>query len=127
MRIRALSRRFGRILATLAVHMVLILGLGIVRFKVGVGDWPSRRNAAVVRDLPEVLLAQPEESRAIEFRVSADVIVGVRMKVLAFPVFPYFFGVVLPLQIDNSGVPVVLLPRHVVTAFKQKNLLSCGR
>src|SRR5712691_12651451 len=94
MRIRAPRGRFGRILTTLAMHLVLMLGLHVIRLQVIVRDRPRRRYAAMMVDLAEVLLAQPEEGGAVELGVAANIIVGVGVKILAFPVLPHFFGVV---------------------------------
>src|ERR1051326_6970092 len=100
--IGASSTRLGWILASIAVHMILMLGLVVVGFEFVVRDRPCRRNTAVMPDLAKILFTQPEQSRAVKFRVSADVIVSVRMKVLAVAVFPYFFGVIFRLQVDGD-------------------------
>ena len=68
------------ILAALAVHVVQPLGLGVVRLELVVGDRPGRRDAAVMAQLAEVLAPQPEQRRAVELGVAADVVVGVRMQ-----------------------------------------------
>ena len=72
-------------------------------------------------NLTEILFAQPEQRRAVEFCVTADVVVCVRMK--RFPV-PGFFRVIFCLEIDSLRAPVVLLARHIVAAFEQQDFLA---
>ena len=54
-RVRRARRRFGRVLATGAVHAVQVLGLRVVGLHLLVGDRPRRRDAVVVAQLAEVL------------------------------------------------------------------------
>ena len=84
-RIGRAGRRLGRVDAALAVHLIEALGLGVVRLELVVADRPRRRDAAVMPQLAEVLSPQPEQRRAVELRVAADVVVGVRMQRLARP------------------------------------------
>src|SRR3954454_14264676 len=67
-------------------------GLVVVRREVVVGDRPRGRHAAVVADLREVALAQPEEDRAVELRVAADEVLLVGLEVGAVLVEPLFTG-----------------------------------
>ena len=60
MRIGRAGWRFGRVFAALSVHVIHLLGLGVVGLQLVIGDWPGRREAAVVLDLAEVFLAEPE-------------------------------------------------------------------
>jgi hypothetical protein len=50
-----------------------------------------------------------------------------RMQWVAVNIAPSLFGVVLGVEVDRAGAPVVLLARHVVAAFEQKNPLTGGR
>ena len=68
----------GGVLAVLAVHQVEMLGLGVIRLEVLVAHRPRRGDAAVVAQLAEVLRAQPEQRRAVELGVAADVVVDLR-------------------------------------------------
>ena len=77
---RAAPARLGRIFAHLAVHMIDALRLGVVRLEFVVGNRPRRRDAAVMFDFAEIFLAQPEERRAVELGVAADVVIRVRMQ-----------------------------------------------
>ena len=93
MRIRRARRRLGRVFAALAVDMIQMLGLRVVRLQIVIGDRPRRRNAAVMPELAEVFLAQTKQRRAVELRIAADVVVRVRMQLLAVVVAPDFLGV----------------------------------
>src|SRR5437879_7356170 len=72
----------------------------------------------------KIFFAQAEQCRAIKFGVAANVVVCVGMKRFAVFVLPRLFGVVLRLQIDRAGAPVVFLARHIVAAFQQEDPLS---
>src|SRR2546428_13844381 len=78
-------------------------------------------------DLAEVLPAHAQEGRAIEFRVAADEVVRPGVELLAVPVVPGFLDVVLSLDHDGPGVPVVLLARRVVAALQEEDLFSRRR
>ena len=78
-------------------------------------------------DLAEVLSAQAEERRTIEFGISADVVVRVRVQGLSILVSPFFFRLILAFNIDRARIPVRLLARNIVAAFKNENALAGGR
>ena len=122
--VRRARPRLGRIDAALAVDLIEVLGLRVVRLELVVADRPRRRDAAVVANLAEVLLAQPEQRGAVELGVAADVVVGVRMERLAVLVLPHFLGVVLRLDVDRPRAPVVLLAADVVAALEQQDPLA---
>lgn len=68
-----------------SVDFTEMLGLHVVRLKIGVVDRPGRRDATVMSDLTEVLRTQPEQgSTVIEF---PDVVVE-RGKVVSAPTKP---------------------------------------
>ena len=96
-----------------------VVGLHLV-----VGDRPGRRDAAVVADLAEVLLAQAEEGGAVEFGVPADVVVRVRMELLAVLVAPDFLRGVLAVDVDGLRAPVVLLAGDEVAALEHQDPLA---
>ena len=48
------------------------------------------------------------------------------MELLAVFVPPELFSVVLGVNVNGLGIPVVLLARHVVTAFEDQDSLSGG-
>ena len=111
----------GRIDAALAVHLIQVFGLRVVRLELVVADRPRRRHAAVVTNLAEVLFAKPEQRRAVELGVAADVVVRVRVERLAVLVLPHLLGVVFRLDVDRPRAPVVLFAADVVAAFEQQD------
>src|SRR6516225_4304692 len=123
----ATRRRFGGVLAALAVHMILILGLVVVRVEILIGDRPCWRNPTVMTNLAEVLSTQPEERSSIKFRIAAYIVVDVRMEVLAVPVLPHFLRLILAVKVNGGGAPVVFLARDVIAPFEQQNSLTGGR
>src|ERR1700756_2693361 len=75
-------------------------------------------------DLAEILPAQTEQRRAVEFSISPDVVIRVRMERLPLFVAPFFFRLILAFQIDRARIPVGLLAGNVVAAFQDENALS---
>ena len=122
-RIGSTSFGLGWVLAGVAVNVVKTLGFRIVGLHVAVGDGPRRGNAAVVVNLAEVFLPQTKQRRAEEFRVAADVVIGVRVELIAVFIVPLFFSLVFPFEVHRARVPVVFFPRHVATAFNEQNFL----
>src|SRR5581483_252421 len=127
MRIWPARRRLGRIFAALAVHMIQPLSRGVVRLQIVIRDRPSRRNSAVVLDLAEILLAQPKQRSAVEFRVAAYKIVRVWVQLAAVLVVPNFFRLVFAFEVYGARAPVVLLARDVIAAFEQQNFFPARR
>src|SRR5215470_59164 len=74
-------------------------------------------------NLAKIFPAQPEERGAIEFGVTADVVVRVRMERLAIFVAPFFLGLVLSLDVDGAGIPIGLFAAHVVASLQDENAL----
>ena len=79
-RVRRARGRLGRILTTRAVHLVELLGQRVVRLHLLVGDRPCGRDAIVVAQLAEVLLAQAVERRAVELGGAPDEVVHLRLR-----------------------------------------------
>jgi hypothetical protein len=121
MRERAGAARLGRVLAVLPVHEVQLLGLRVVRLEIVVGDRPGRRDAAVVADLAEVALAEPEEDRAVHLRVAADVVLGVRTERDTVLVVPLLLRDVALLAEDLTRVPVLGLARQVAAPLEDQH------
>src|SRR6185369_9742369 len=115
------------VLPAIAMHLVEVLGLQVVRLELLVADRPCGRDASVVPELAEVLLPEPEQRRAIELRVPAHGVVGVRMERVSLPVVPDLLRLVPALDVDPSRVPVGLLPRDVVAPLQKENALPGGR
>ena len=114
----------GRVLAMPPVHDVEMLGLGVVRLKIGIRDRPRRGDPAMVAELAEVLRTQPEQRRTVELGVAADVVVHLRGELVAVPVEPELRCAVRALDEHRGGVPVVALARQVVPAFEQQDSLA---
>src|SRR4051794_15031214 len=118
------ARRFGGVLAGLAVDEVEPLGLRVVGLEVGIGDGPGGRDAAVVLHLLEVALAEPQQGPAVDLGVAADDVLGVRAERGAVLVVPALVGDVSLAQEDLSGVPVVELAWEVAAALEQQDPLA---
>ena len=125
-RIRRARRRLGRILAAGAVHLVELLGLRVVRLELVVGDRPGGRDAVVVVELAEVLLAQPVERGAVELRRAADEVVDLRLERLALRVVPGVRRDVAVVDEHVLGEPVLRLARQPVAALEQEDPLAGG-
>ena len=103
------GRTFGRIDPVLPVDMIKMLRLGVVRLEVLIAQWPRRRDAAVVPDFSEVLLAESQQGRAINLGIPADVILNAGVKRLSVLVIPGLLGPILRFEEDGPGIPVVFL------------------
>src|SRR3954453_16691119 len=115
------ARRFGGVLAGLAVDEVEPLGLRVVGLEVGVGDGPGGRHAAVVLHLLEVALAEAQQRPAVDLGVAADEVLGVRAERHAVLVVPALAGDVSLAPEDLLGVPVLELTREVAAALEQQD------
>ncbi len=82
-RIGRAGRRLGGIDAVLAVHLIELLGLGVIGLEFVVADRPGRRDAVVMLQLAEILLAQAIQRRAEHLCRAADEIVHLRLERLA--------------------------------------------
>src|SRR5215510_14530650 len=108
------------------MHVIEPLRFCVIRFYVFVTNWPGRRDAAVMANFAEVFFPEAEQRGAVEFRIAADVVIGVRMELSAVFVVPHFFGLVLSFEVYRPRIPVVFLPRNVATAFQEQNALAGG-
>ena len=122
-RVRLGPRPLGGVLAGVAVDLVQLLGLGVPRLEVVVGQRPRRGEAVDVADLAEVLRTQPVERGAVELGGAADVVVDLRLERLAVGVVPGVLGDVLAVDEHRLGTPVVHLPGQVVAPLQQQDLL----
>src|SRR6266496_6707423 len=73
------------------------------------------------------MLAQAEKSCAIEFRVTANVVIRVRMQFCPVGIPPKLLRVVFALGIYCAGIPIVFLTSHVRAALNQQNFLATRR
>src|SRR5439155_2124506 len=119
--------RLRRIATAEPVHLVEMLGLGVVRLQVVVRDRPGGRHAALVGDLAEVLLAEPDQRGAVELGVPADEVMRAGVELLAIAVVPVLLDVVAVLDLDGARVPVLLLARDVAAPLEEEDALARGR
>src|SRR5215469_7833038 len=115
------------ILATVTVHVILVLGLRIIRLEIVIGNRPSRRNAAGVQGLVEIFPPQTKQRSSEELRVAAYVIMRVRMQLGAMPIAPDFLGLILGVEIHRGRVPVILFAWNVIPAFEHQDLFPRRR
>jgi hypothetical protein len=108
------------------VHLIEVLGLGVVRLQVLVRDRPGGRDAAVVSDLAEVLLAEADQRGAVELGVPADEVVRAGVELLAVAIVPGLLDVVAVLDLDGARVPVLLLARDVAAPLEEEDALARG-
>ena len=79
-RIGRARRRFGGVEAAFAVHLIELLGLGVVGLEFVVGDRPGGRDAVIMPYRAEVLLSQAIERRAENLGGAADEIVNLGLE-----------------------------------------------
>ena len=123
-RIRPAGARLGRILPTGAVHAVELLGQRVVRLHHVVADRPRRRDAVMVAQLAEVLLAQPVERRAVELGGAADAVMDLRLELLSVRITPGVGGDVAVLDEDLVGRDVLGLAGEPAPPFQQQDPLA---
>src|SRR5713226_1087545 len=126
MRIGTARMRISGVLAALPVNVVKLLRFQVERFELIVRNGPSRGDPAEMANLAKIFLAKAEERGAVEFGVASDVVVRVRMERLAVLIAPLFLSLVLAFDIDGAGIPIGLLPAHVISALENQNAFSCG-
>src|SRR5262249_41256366 len=126
-RIRSRCRRLGRIFPACAMHLVHLLGLGVVRLHVVITDWPGWRDSVVMLELAEVFLAQSVQRGAIQLGGAAYPIVHPRLKGLVVLVVPGLSGHVAVLDADLVGCRGLESARHPAPALKDQNPLAGRR
>src|SRR5437764_15084883 len=94
------------------VDMINALGFGVIRLELAVRDRPGRRSAAEMFNLAKIFFPQTEERGSIEFRVTANVIIGVRMQFCAVCVTPKLYRVVSSVRIHLHRAPIFVLTRN---------------
>ena len=124
-RVGRAGRRLGRILAPRAVHLVHRLGGGVIRLHVRIRDGPGRRQAVVVMNVAEVLLAHPVERGAVQLGGAADEVMHLRLEErLALHVVPAVGRDVAALDEHVLGRPVGRLAGQPVAALEQQDALA---
>ena len=127
MRIRAAGPGFERILAALPMHLKQRFGLRVIRLEHVIAERPCRRHAAGMLHLAKVAFAQPEQGRAVNLRIAADVVVQRRAEGVALGVGPGFIGLVDGIDEHCLGAPVQLAARQVVAALKDQDAFARSR
>jgi hypothetical protein len=127
MRVRRAGRGLCRILSPCTMHVVVLLCERVVGLELVVGDRPGRRDAVVVLQLAEVLLAQAVQRRAVQLRGTADVVVNSRLKGLAAGVVPRVRRDVAVVHEHVLVRPVRELARKPVTALEEQDALPGRR
>ena len=123
-RILRARESFRWILAVVAVHLVVVLGLRVVRLELVVRDRPRGRDTVVVLQLAEVPGAQPVERGAVELRRPAHEVVDLRLERLALLVVPRVLGHVAVVDEHVLGEPVLRLAGQPVAALEQEDALA---
>src|SRR5438552_609207 len=100
---------FGRIFSAVSVYLIKVLSLRIVRLQLVVTNWPGGRNTTVVAQLAKIFFAQPKQCRAVKLGIASNVVVSVRVQVLAIFVDPGIFRVVCFVHIYNLWIHVLFL------------------
>ena len=67
----------------------------------------------MVFDLPEVFLAEAQEGCAVDLRIAADVVMNAGVELLTVAVVPNLSGLVLGVDENRPGVPIVFLARKI--------------
>ncbi len=123
-RIRGLGRRFRWILATIAVHLIEILGLRVIRLQIVIAYRPCGRDAAMVAEFAKIFFPQTEQRGTVELRIAAHVVICVGVKFFAVLIKPGLFGVVMSVHVDDLGIPVRFLTRNIVATFENQDPLT---
>src|SRR5262249_26202971 len=122
--VRLVARRLGRVAAAAPMHVVEPLRLGVVRRKIGVGKRPGRRHPVGMADRREILLAQPQQYRAVHLGVAAHPIMNAGMEGTAVLVVPGLLGLVALLAEYRFGIPVLPLARKIAAALEDQDALA---
>src|SRR5438477_6179293 len=75
-------------------------------------------------DFAEILFAQTKECRAVKFCIAPNVIIGVRMQLLAILVAPKLLCVVATFYINCARAPILLLALNKRSALDEKDLFA---
>ena len=127
MRVGRARRRLGRVLAARAVDVVVLLCERVVRLQLVVGDRPGRRDAVVMLQLAEVLLAKPVQGGAVHLRRSTDEVVDTGLEGLAARVVPRVRRDVAVVHEHVLVRPVLRLARQPVAALEEQDALARRR
>ena len=124
--VRRTRGRLCRVLTACAADLVELLGERVVRLELLVLDRPGRRDAALVLELTEVLLAEAVERGSVELGRSADEVVDLRLERLVLLVVPGVLGDVAVVDEDVVCRPVRRLTGQPVAALEEEDSLAGG-
>ena len=119
--------RLERVLAARAVDVKQPFRLGIIGLERLIADRPGWRDAAGMNHLAKVALAHPEQRRAIDLGVAADIVMQRRAEAVAVRVCPRLVGLVGAVDEHRLRVPVLFLARQIVAAFEDQDALAGRR
>jgi hypothetical protein len=118
------SRRIGRISTGLAVDSIEPFRLRIIRFKLFVSDWPSRRDTFFVLQLTKIFSAQPRQCGSVNLGVATDEIVYSRRKRNALVIVPNFLRLITAFSENSRRIPILTFARKKISAFYQEDVES---
>src|SRR5215471_4004137 len=117
-------RRLDGVLAPRSVYLIHLLGFGVVGLHLVVADGPGRRDAIVMTQFTEVLLALAIQRRTVELGRAANAVVHLRLEGFAVFIVPGIRRDIAVLLEDGYSIPVLRLARKPVTALKQQDLFT---
>src|SRR5947207_13332158 len=94
------------------MDMINALGFGVIRLDLGVRGRPGRRSPAEMFNLAKIFFPQTEERGSIEFRVTPNVIIGVRMQFCHVCVTTKLLRVVAAMPLHLQRVPIIYITRY---------------
>src|ERR1700683_4182059 len=124
--IRRACGRLRRVLSAFAVYLVEILGLRVIRLHILITDRPRGRNAVVMREAAEVLLAQAKQRRTVHFRRPADIMIRARLELLPILVAPKTLRYIAAFHEDLLGAPILRLALEPAAPFHDENAFPRG-
>ncbi len=114
----------ARVDMTSPMHFPQSLGLGVPRRHVDIAHRPRRRRSAMILHAIEIALLHAHQRGAVEGRVAARPVMGVRVEGAAVLVDPGVARLILAVDEDCLGRPVVRLDRQHLTALEDEDRLA---
>ena len=102
--IGARMRRFGRVLADLAAHLIEGFGLLVPRLQRVIAKGPAGRRALDMAQGGEILRAVADQHGAVEFRIPAAIVIIAGVEGRARRVQPFLVGAEMAAGKDRVGV-----------------------
>src|SRR5215475_7472505 len=109
------------------MYLVELLGFAIVRLEILISERPSRGSPAVMFDLPEILLAQAKQCRAVHLGIAAYPIVDPGVERVAILAVPGLFRLIPCIDEDGGRIPIFSFTWQKVTAFQEQDPLTARR